>query len=204
MQAWPRALTGVSDMRAVKDAIRRLGASTAFGSLTVVLVASPAAAGLGDLEPPEEPWEQLTPEILNASVFSSDPERSVLELGEADQETEEDVVVLQTDILFSPNEWDLPGSAASRIGELVEEIPDGAAVRGHGHTDSRAVPEVDDFDDQELSEVRTQAVADVLEEQRADLHLEVEGFGDSQPAEAEEDEDPSSFAANRRVEIRHG
>ncbi|WP_258933650.1 OmpA family protein [Nesterenkonia pannonica] len=117
---------------------------------------------------------------------------------------EEDVISLETDILFSPMEWELPERAGSRIADLVEEVPDGVEVQVHGHTDSNPVPDEYDFDNQGLSENRAQAVADALEEERPDLQLTVEGFGDDDPVEAEDPDDPSTYAANRRVEIRYG
>lgn len=125
-------------------------------------------------------------------------------LGEGEREDEEDdVIILETDILFAAMEWEVPEGSGSRIAELTAVIPDGATVQVHGHTDSNPVPEEHDFDNQELSENRAEAVAEVLEEERPDLALEVEGFGDSQPAVEEDPEDPSTFAANRRVEIRY-
>ncbi len=51
---------------------------------------------------------------------------------------------------------------------------------------------------------RKQAVAGALAEERPDLQLTVAGFGDSNPAEDEDEKDPSTFTANRRVEIRYG
>lgn len=101
-------------------------------------------------------------------------------------------------------EWELPDSASSAIAELTDEVPEGAVVDVHGHTDSNPVPEPHDFDNQELSERRAEAVADVLEEERPDLELNVEGFGEDEPAVSEDEDDPSTFAANRRVEIRYG
>ena len=100
-------------------------------------------------------------------------------------------------------EWELPEGAGPAIADLAEEVPEGATVAIHGHTDSNPVPEAYDFDNQELSENRAQAVADALAEERPDLQLSVEGFGDSNPA-VEDDEDRSTFVANRRVEIRYG
>ncbi len=126
-------------------------------------------------------------------------------LGEGEREDEEDdVIVLETDILFASMEWEVPEGSGSHIAELIEEVPQGTTVQVHGHTDSNSVPEEYDFDNQELSENRAEAVAEVLEEERPDLTLEVEGFGDTQPAVEEDEEDPSTFAANRRVEIRYG
>ncbi|EYT49849.1 OmpA family protein [Brachybacterium muris] len=74
-----------------------------------------------------------------------------------------------------------------------------------GHTDSRPVDRSQyDFDNQQLSEHRAQAVAAALAADRPDLTLEVEGFGDEQPAVSEDPDDPSTYAANRRVELRYG
>lgn len=185
----------------------------------LILGAAPAASadeedtGLSEQAPPEEPEEGINQSSMSNSVLRYDPSRHLIrydpqnhieDLGGSEAE-EEDVIVLETDILFSPNEWELPGHAGARIGELVDAVPEGAAVSVEGHTDSNPVDEtVYDFDNQELSENRAQAVADALEEERPDLALTVEGFGDSDPAVREDAEDPDTFAANRRVEIRYG
>lgn len=165
--------------------------------------------------PPAPPEDSLT---MNDFIFAPDaddfivrfdPDDFIDRLGTPDYEEREDseednVIVLEADILFRSNEWELPSSANAKIAELVEEIPEGASVQVHGHTDSLPVDESQfDFDNQELSESRAEAVADVLSDERSDLSLDVEGFGDSQPAVDEDEEDPSTFAANRRVEIRY-
>ncbi|WFP17515.1 OmpA family protein [Citricoccus muralis] len=160
---------------------------------------------------PDVDWE-VTDKIISESIteFSVDDsitqfavEESVISLGSAESD-EEDVIVLEADILFSAMLWDLSDAAEKRIAELAEEVPDGASVQVHGHTDSRPMPEGHEVDNQGLSENRAQAVADALAEARPDLELEVEGFGDTQPAETESEDDPGSYAANRRVEIRFG
>ncbi|WP_147108500.1 OmpA family protein [Nesterenkonia populi] len=189
---------------------RSLAVLLAAGALSIGLVPA-ASADEDDLhEQPEEP-DLSSSDFADAvirynpadSLITYDREVSIDDLGGGEPE-EQNVISLETDILFSPMEWELPGNAGARIADLVEEVPDGAAVDVHGHTDSNPVPDEYDFDNDELSENRAQAVADVLEDERPDLTLNVEGFGDSQPAEAEDPEDPSTFAANRRVEIRHG
>ncbi|WP_120005798.1 OmpA family protein [Nesterenkonia muleiensis] len=182
-----------------------------------VLSAAPGAAEGAPPPDPEEAHfqyeEHLSESFLNDHVSSLDPEEFVHGLDPegfvetlADTESDEEgVIVLETDILFDPNEWELPSTAGSRLAELVEEVPEGASVEVNGHTDSRPVDEtVYDFDNQALSENRAQAVADALADERPDLNLTVEGFGDSDPAVDEDEDDPSTFAANRRVEIRHG
>lgn len=189
----------------------------AGGAVAALLAGVLPAAASGEEQrhdgPPEAPFE-ITGEILADSVDRFDPEatirtyerdRAIEELGETESEDEgEDVIVLETDILFTPNNWELPGGAGSRVVELVEEVPDGAEVAVHGHTDSTPVGPDHDFDNQQLSERRAQAVADVLAEERSDLELDVAGFGAEEPAVAEDEQDPSTFAANRRVEIRYG
>src|SRR5699024_7074518 len=116
-------------------------------------------------------------------------------------EGNETTISLATDILFPPNSWELPDTASDRIDDLVADIPDDAQVQVRGHTDS--TPTGKDFDNKELSTRRAEAVADVIAKVRSDLHLHVEGLGDSEPAETEKPDDPSTFAANRRVEIRY-
>lgn len=191
--------------------LRPLTAAALAGGL-LLSTAAPAAAADEALpgEAPEQPGGIGSPEDF---VFTPEADDFILRYhggdfidtlgGGAPDDEEEDVIVLETDILFPAMEWEAPEGSGGRIAELVEEVPDGATVQVHGHTDSNPVPEEHDFDNQELSENRAEAVAEVLEEERPDLTLEVEGFGDSQPAVEEDPEDPSTFAANRRVEIRY-
>lgn len=176
------------------------------GALLMASAAPTAAADASVLPEPEgdigDYGEFITSYDEDEFISSYDPADFIESLGSAESE-EEDVIVLETDILFAAMEWELPDAASSKIGELVEEIPDGAAVDVHGHTDSNPVPEDYDFDNQVLSKNRAEAVAEVLAEERPDLDLNVEGFGEDQPAVEEDEDDPSTFAANRRVEIRY-
>lgn len=177
-----------------------------------VMVAPAATAQDADVQsPPEAPGEvdrKMLADSVSAydvpeSISVFDVDSSIEELGGADPD-EEDVIVLEADILFVPMKWDLPDSASDRIAALVDQVPEGATVDVHGHTDSLPMPEGSEVDNDGLSEHRAQAVADVLAVERPDLTLAVEGFGDSQPAVAEDPDDPSSLAANRRVEISFG
>lgn len=183
-----------------------------FASLTVGAPSASAATTVPaeEQQPPELLFE-VTQDVLadavtrfdpDLSITTFEPDWSIEDLGGSEPE-EEDVIVLETDILFAAMEWELPGSAGSKIGELVEEISDGAAVEVNGHTDSNPVPQGYDFDNHLLSENRAEAVAEVLGEERPDLQLSVQGFGEDQPAVEEDEEDPGTFAANRRVEIRY-
>lgn len=172
----------------------------AAGLLACVLI--PTAAAAAPQGPPPEPEGGISQGDLDASIKVWDISDNIIELGQSADE--DDVLVLETDLLFAAMEWELPSQAESRISSLVEDIPEGAGVDVHGHTDSNPVPEGSDFDNQDLSENRAQAVAELLERERPDLDLSVEGFGDSEPAVAEDPDDPSTYAANRRVEIRYG
>ncbi|WP_191089722.1 OmpA family protein [Nesterenkonia ebinurensis] len=195
-------------------AARRRGTTMLTAAvLSAGLLLSTAAPGVADDEQPTEPPE--APEEIGSIddfivsyqgdefIRRYDGAEFVHRLGSGERQ-EQDLIVLETDILFSSNEWELPENAGDHLAELVEQIPEGASVTVHGHTDSRPVnQELYDFDNQELSENRAQAVADALEEKRPDLQLTVAGFGDSEPAVDEDEDDPSTFAANRRVEIRY-
>ena len=185
---------------------RRLARLTA-GSATLLALAlvTPHAVAEVISDGPPEPGFEVTEEVLSDSITRFDAAESITSLGGTDTDTEEDVIVLETDILFASNAWELPAPAASKIVELAAEVPEGATVQVGGHTDSRPVDRSRyDFDNQQLSEHRAQAVADALAAERPDLTLEVEGFGDEQPAVSENPDDPSTYAANRRVELRYG
>lgn len=192
--------------RTSPHARRRLARLTA-GSATLLALAlvTPHAVAEVISDGPPEPGFEVTEEVLSDSITRFDAAESITSLGGTDTDTEEDVIVLETDILFASNAWDLPAPAASKIVELAAEVPEGATVQVGGHTDSRPVDRSQyDFDNQQLSEHRAQAVADALAAERPDLTLEVEGFGDEQPAVSENPDDPSTYAANRRVELRYG
>jgi flagellar motor protein MotB len=112
-------------------------------------------------------------------------------------------ISLSADILFPTGSAELSEAARARIGELVDEIPDGASVEIGGHTDS--VPYA--RGNQVLSEERAEAVGDAVGEARPDLDLAVTGYGDTRPVAEESpggEDDPAARAENRRVEIRYG
>lgn len=181
--------------------------------LTVAAALAPAAPATlaSPAELPDPTREQLSRSVhqwtrsaLDAAVHQWTPghlQDSVRTLEQTREEEGATVIELATDILFEVNAWDIPGPAAERITELIAEIPEGAAVTITGHTDS--TPTGEDFDNAELSQKRARAVADVVSTARPDLELEVSGAGDSDPAVTEDPEDPSTLAANRRVEITY-
>lgn len=196
-------------------ATRSMLAATCTGALLLAGIAPASALN----QPSEQQQQQQQPDdpseldqaTLDRAVFATDPQNAIIRydldrfierLG--DQESDEDdVIVLETDILFEPNSWELPDSASAKLKELVEDVPDGSALAITGHTDSLPVLDTHDFDNQELSEKRAQAVAEVLETERSDFDITAEGVGDAQPAELEDPDDPATFAANRRVELRY-
>lgn len=165
----------------------------------LVLMTVPAGAYESIDELPEPTQEQRA-----ASVRVWNPQGSVRQwvvngVTSFAQEGD-DSWTLSSDILFRPDEYTLPGSAGSKIVDLISDVPDGASLRVEGHTDSRTgkVP------NQELSEKRAEAVADSIRDARPDLTLTVEGFGPDQPAATEREDDEATFTANRRVEIHLG
>ncbi|WP_127126748.1 OmpA family protein [Georgenia sp. SYP-B2076] len=137
---------------------------------------------------------------LSGTVRVLDLTNKVRALEVVETEGSTTTVTLATDILFTPDSSDLPGTAAAKIADLIVDIPQGAAVRIHGHTDSVQGA----VDNQQLSTARAEAVAGAVRAARADLRLEVAGFAATRPAVAESAADPSTRAANRRVEIVYG
>lgn len=188
-----------------RTALRRSTAAASLAASALLLaLGAPAALAEGETEgPPEQPFE-ITDEILQRSITVYDPARSITELG-GSEPAEDEVIVLEADILFPSNAWDLSDGAAARIVELAAEIPEAATVQVGGHTDSLPVDRSQyDFDNQQLSENRAQAVADALAAERPDLTLEVTGHGDAKPSAAGGGGDDAGNAADRRVELRYG
>jgi len=190
---------------------RSLIATCVVGTVILSGPVSAAAMSPSPDAPRLEESPALAQENWDAAVSGTDPDEAIIrfdkdrfieQLGEQESE-EDDVIVLETDILFEPNSWELPEAAAAKLEEIVQDVPEGATVSVTGHTDSRAVPEIHDFDNQELSEKRAQAVAEALETQRSDFDITSEGLAAAEPAVTEDPENPGTYAANRRVEIRH-
>ncbi|MFV0427226.1 MAG: OmpA family protein [Beutenbergiaceae bacterium] len=143
-------------------------------------------------------WE-VNREGNSPYVIVYDAEAATIPMDATETEGQQTTISLATDILFAPDAWDISANAADRIGELLTDVPQGATVDVTGHTDSV----VGAVSNQELSENRAQAVADVIAEARPDLDLQVAGYADTRPAVPEDPEDPSTRAANRRVEVSY-
>lgn len=188
--------------------LRFLGAASLFAAL---VIAAPAGA-----EPSEQGWPTLadldlpvpTPSEQQESIraYEHHPakkytyERAVVSIETVETDGADTVISLSADILFAPDQWDLPDSVPERLKELLSEVPDGAGVAVAGHTDSVTGA----VDNQELSENRAGAVAAVIEDVRADLMLEVEGFGASDLKQSESGAGvDAAREANRRVELRY-
>lgn len=179
------------------------------GTALTALLAVPALGddreeALGSL--PESAWSQsitplddgITPLAENITALGE----NIIPLDTRTTEGEETVISLASDILFDFGEAQIDAAAEEKITELVADVPDGAIVQVHGHTDSISGR---DFN-QQLSEERAARVADVVAQARPDLELQVEGFGMDEPVEPNEidgEDNPEGRALNRRVEIRY-
>ncbi|MCB7135085.1 OmpA family protein [Cellulosimicrobium marinum] len=113
---------------------------------------------------------------------------------------EEVVVTLETDVLFDVGSAELSDAAVERVREVAADLPEGVTAGVAGHTDSVG----EDAANQDLSQRRAQAVADVAAAERPDVSFDVTGFGESRLKVAESGEDVADARAqNRRVELRY-
>ncbi|GAA3659857.1 OmpA family protein [Microbacterium marinilacus] len=139
---------------------------------------------------------EITAEMIAASTIDLDPAASTVEAEQTVEENEHRTVRLTSDLLFAFDSADLTDAASAAIADLADEIPDGAAVAVDGHTDSIG----DDAYNDDLSQRRADAVADVLRDARPDVQLTVTGHGESELLVQEGKGDQS---VNRRVEISY-
>ncbi|WP_022925225.1 OmpA family protein [Serinicoccus marinus] len=178
----------------------------ATAALAAALLSPLPAHGADPGDSVEDALRWVTPDVLAASVTSLDPQvvqlvEEITPVETRSTEGEETVISLASDVLFEFGEADVTGAAEDKITELVADVPDGATVQVHGHTDSIGTSE----DNQELSEERADTVAQIIGRSRPDLQLEVEGFGEDEPVAPNEEggeDDPEGRALNRRVEVR--
>jgi outer membrane protein OmpA-like peptidoglycan-associated protein len=137
---------------------------------------------------------------LDPNVTSLD--RNIQPLEKTSTSGDEEVVTLNSDILFDFGKSSLDDAAGAKIADLVEDVPKKGTVHVDGHTDSVPYKRGNDV----LSKERAQAVADAIAEARPDLKLKVAGHGDSEPVAPNSSggkDDPEGRAKNRRVEIRY-
>lgn len=181
-----------------------------LAALGLVLVPTAATAAEPDdaiAALPESAWPASITELApNVTVLS--PNVTQLRVNVAPLETRstdggQNVIALASDILFDFGKAEIGATAEAKIRELVAEVPEGATVQVHGHTDSIS----DRAFNQTLSEQRAATVSAVIAAARPDLTLEVAGFGMDRPIEPNEvngEDNPEGRALNRRVEIRYG
>lgn len=183
--------------------VKRRGAAAVLAlAVAFGFQAGPAQAAYDSPQDLPEP----TAEQLAKSVVSWDPsssvrtwsiDKAVSPVEQVQTKSGETTISLSTDILFTPDSSKLPVTAAARITSLAEKIPQGTKARIRGHTDSVK----GEVDNKKLSKDRAEAVAAALKGKRSDLSLDVKGMAATEPAVREDPKDPSSLAANRRVEI---
>ncbi len=176
--------------------------------LAVLLAASLGLQALPAQASYDSPRElpEPTREQLDRSVSSWDTrgsirvwaaDRSVKPVEQVDTTAGETTISLATDILFTPDSSKIPSAAGARLRALANKIPKGATVEVNGHTDSVKST----VGNKKLSTDRANAVAAVLKAERKDLTLKARGLAATVPAVREDPKEPSTFAANRRVEI---
>lgn len=141
-------------------------------------------------------------EDMGGGVVALEPAVSDLAVNESATEIR---IELAADVLFDFDSADLRPEAEAALGNVAEIIRAhaGASVRVEGHTDSKGSAEYN----QALSELRAGSVRDWLVDSGSlgDTGFEITGFGESQPAAANEaadgSDDPEGRQKNRRVEI---
>ena len=141
-------------------------------------------------------------EDIEGGVASLEAVESDLAVEESETEIR---IELAADVLFDFDSADLRPEAEAALGNVAEIIRahEGARVRVEGHTDSKGSAEYN----QALSEMRSESVRDWLlaAEGLGGTSFATTGFGESQPAAANEtadgSDDPEGRQKNRRVEI---
>ncbi|MDR1852495.1 MAG: OmpA family protein [Propionibacteriaceae bacterium] len=140
--------------------------------------------------------------ILTPTIMDLDPTDAVVGVETSRMEGTEEVVALNTDLLFAFASSELSAKAEGQIGEIAKTLPKDTAIRVEGHTDSIGSNE----SNMTLSKARAKAVAIALGKARPDLKLKVKGYGETKPVAENEtasgDDNPGGRAKNRRVELR--
>ncbi|SFK27973.1 OmpA family protein [Cellulomonas sp. KH9] len=143
---------------------------------------------------------RLSDESLDKAVLDFSEDARIRPLAGTETQGEQTVVTLATDILFAVDDATVPPSATDEIAALLADVPDGAALAVEGHTDSVA----SDAHNQDLSDRRATAVADVVRTARPDLAVTATGYGETRlKVEESGDDVAEDRAQNRRVELRY-
>lgn len=166
--------------------------------LIVLAAAATSIVLLTGFAPPDP--DGFTDAELAASVRPL--ELNVSEVASRTRDGRDEVISLQTDILFAFGKSALSERARARIRELVGAVPKDARLYVDGHTDSVGSAAAN----QRLSSERARAVADAITAARPDLRLRVTGHGETRPVAPNNSggrDDPEGRAKNRRVELRY-
>lgn len=180
---------------------RRSRATTGtLAALLVLPLAAVPAHGDGVDDLPE-----ITPAQLAASVHDLQPNTSDIrsQVTPLERKVSSEAIALNSDVLFAFDEARISSRAQRAIGDVVEEIPQGASVTITGYTDD--VGE-EDYN-QRLSTERARAVEEAVTRARPDLDTTARGRGSADPVEPNNtggEDNPRGRAKNRRVEIRYG
>lgn len=191
----PLAVVGVAAAIALTTAVLPAGAVPSAES-------DPGPLTLDQVKPDVDDgdFRRAALEFGTNAMWQFDLDRTVQQVSTTEVDGEEVVVTLASDVLFDVDSAELAPAAVDRVTALVAEVPQGATLAVDGHTDSVA----DDAHNQDLSERRAQAVADVVAGARADLALEVTGYGETRLKVTESGDDiADDRAQNRRVELRY-
>jgi outer membrane protein OmpA-like peptidoglycan-associated protein len=146
----------------------------------------------------ENATSSLVPENSTIPLVAED---SIVPLQTETEEQGLKTVTLTSDLLFEFASAELTDAARGAVGDLANQIPQGASVTVDGHTDAIGEPAAN----QTLSEQRAAAVAAALTAVRPDLAITTRGFGETQPIAsntfADGTDDSYGRMLNRRVQV---
>lgn len=182
------------------------GRLTAVAAALVVALGAPASAQ--DAEVLDVLAGADTPRPSASDIASSvrrlEPEVRLLELPdprslrEEREDAGQTTVSLSADVLFPFDSAEVTDGARTTLEALAAELAETeGTIAVVGHTDSVGTEEYN----QQLSENRADAVAEVLREHLGDREITTEGRSFREPIARESDDDPAAAAQNRRVEI---
>jgi OmpA-OmpF porin, OOP family len=194
----PRRPTGVGGRR------RRATARASAGLALAVVAGVPSLAAAQTpevLDPFDGQPPTVTADDIAASITVLEPVVRPLEVPEPRglrEDGDGSTVTVSSDVLFGFDSADLTGAADATLTTIAADL---GAVSGPiavvGHTDAVGTEAYN----QDLSEQRAEAVAEVLRAELGDVEVSTEGRSFREPVVEESDDDPSLAARNRRVEI---
>jgi outer membrane protein OmpA-like peptidoglycan-associated protein len=174
-----------------------LGVPVGEGALAPAVDAPSVPLGDGwpalpDVATARDPAAQVRPLVRNVE----EPERGLRTQERADEVAES----LATDVLFAVDSAELDPAAQAVLGEVAARLRERATgtVQVVGHTDGTGETAYN----QQLSQARADAVAQVLRAAAPGLALEASGRGESEPVA--DDSTEEGRALNRRVTVVYG